>query len=342
MTFALVAAGVGAAGAIGGAVISSNASKNAAATQANAANSASQVQQNEFNTINAENAGNRNLGYGADDLLAQLYGIGNPTAAGAGNYYPGTQGGTTISNAGPTSLPGAVAPGAPAGGAGGGLALPPGATPGGSAGLVGGGGASGAGSLGVGTGTGTGIPNYSPSAGGASAPVGGAAQNPNYSNFYNSPGYQFTLSQGEQAINRNASANGSLYGTQTLGALNNYAQGAASTQYNNYVNQLMSMAGLGQAATNTTSAAATNVGNNISNNTISAGNANASGVLGSASSWNGALNGIQGAVNNSGLVTNPSTNDGNPYNLGGSTPVAPAGSHLTYDANGNITGSSPD
>jgi len=328
MTMALIAGGVAAAGAIGGAVISSDASKNAASQQANSAASASQVQQNEFNTINAENAGNRNLGYGADDLLAQAFGIANPTAAGASNYYPGTNSGTAVSNAGPTSLPGATAPtGAAAGGTGGGYSS---AISGSGSGLVGGGGASGPSLVAAGptavTGVsgasggaaspgGLGTANYTPTASGTNPAVGGASQNPNYSNFYNTPGYSFTLNQGENAIARGASANGGLYDTSTLGALNNYAQGAASTQYNNYVSQLMGMAGLGQSATNTTSQAATNTGNNISNNTISAGNANASGTLGSAGAWNGALTGVAGAVNNSGLVTNPSNNNGNPYAL---------------------------
>jgi hypothetical protein len=184
-----VAAGV-AAGSIGGALISSNASSNAASAQEQSDANATQLQQQEFNTVQGEYAPQRNLGYGADSLLAQLYGIPNPNAAATTSYYSGGAAGGGAGNATPASAPG------PAG-------------------------------------------------------------TPNYSGFYNSPGYQFTLQQGQQAINRQASANGNLYSTNTLAQLNNYSQGQASTQYNNYVQQLMGMAGLGGQATAGTASAAT-------------------------------------------------------------------------------------
>jgi predicted regulator of Ras-like GTPase activity (Roadblock/LC7/MglB family) len=223
-------AAIAATAVVGGAVISSQGAKSAAADQAGAANSAAQTQRDLFNAQAAYSAPQRNLGYGADSLLAQLYGIADPNAAGANSLYGANAAGASF-----------------AGGAG-----------------AGGSGTSGA-----------------PGTAGPSAP--------NFSNFYNSPGYQFSLNQGLNAINRNASANGSLYSSNTLGALNNYAQGAASTQYNNYVQQLMGLAGLGGSAVAGTNAAAQNAGNNISSTQLSAGNANASGVLGSAGAYAGAL-----------------------------------------------------
>ena len=52
------------------------------------------------------------------------------------------------------------------------------------------------------------------------------------------PGYQFQLQQGDNAINAAAAANGTLNsGNQAL-ALSNYNQGLAGTTYNNYVSQL--------------------------------------------------------------------------------------------------------
>ena len=125
--------------------------------------------------------------------------------------------------------------------------------------------------------------------GGGGAPGTAGPGTPNYNAFYNSPGYQFSLSQGQNAINRQASANGSLYSSNTLGALGAYTAGAAGTQYNNYVQQLMGLAGLGGSAVAGTNAAAQNAGNNISSAQLSAGNANASGVLGSAGAWTGAI-----------------------------------------------------
>jgi len=52
---------------------------------------------------------------------------------------------------------------------------------------------------------------------------------------------------------------------------------------------LMGLAGLGGSAVAGTNAAAQNAGNNISSAQLSAGNANASGVLGSAGAWGGAV-----------------------------------------------------
>ena len=98
--------------------------------------------------------------------------------------------------------------------------------------------------------------------------------------FYNSPGYQFSLSQGEGAINKQAAAGGSLYSSNTLGALNNYAQGTASNQYNNYISQLMGMAGMGNQASAGVGTAATATGQGVANSYGNIGNANANGILG--------------------------------------------------------------
>lgn len=224
----LAAAAVVAGGTVASAEISSSAAKNAANAQAGAAGAAAQTQRDLFNAQAAYSAPQRNLGYGADSLLAQLYGIPDPNAAGANSQYGANAAGDA---------------------------------------LAGGGGGSGS--------------------SGAPGTAGPGA--PNYNAFYNSPGYQFALSQGQNAINRNASANGSLYSSNTLGALSNYTAGAAGQQYNNYVQQLMGLAGLGGSAVAGTNSAAQNAGNNISSTQLSAGNANASGVLGSGGAWSGAV-----------------------------------------------------
>lgn len=121
---------------------------------------------------------------------------------------------------------------------------------------------------------------------------GGAA--PNYSAFYQSPGYKFQLQQGEGEINKQAAANGGLYSSNTLGALNNYAQGTASTSYQNYLQSLMQMAGFGNAANATSASAATATGAGMSNSIMSGGNAAAAGQLGVGNAF---ANGIQGFGN---------------------------------------------
>lgn len=131
----------------------------------------------------------------------------------------------------------------------------------------------------------------------------GAASKPNYSAFNNSPGYQFALGQGQNAINKQAAASGGLYSSNTLGALSNYNTGMASTQYNSYVNQLLSMAGLGNAAASGVGSAATATGQGVANSYGNIGNAQASGILGQSNAFSNAL-GQGGNLLNS-YLTNP-------------------------------------
>jgi hypothetical protein len=140
--------------------------------------------------------------------------------------------------------------------------------------------------------------------GGVTGPAGSktttGSPNPNYSAFYNTPGYQFSLNQGEAAINKSAAASGGLYSSNTLGALGGYAAGAASTEFNSYINQLTTMAGLGNAASSGVGSAATATGAGVANSLQNAGNAQMAGVLGSSNAFTNAL----GSVTNSPLIRN--------------------------------------
>lgn len=128
---------------------------------------------------------------------------------------------------------------------------------------------------------------------------------PNYSSFDNSPGYQFSLQQGQNSINKAAAASGNLYSSNTLAALSNYNTGAAGQQYNSYVNQLMTAAGLGNAAASGVGSAATATGGEIGNNANLAGSAAAAGTLGQANAFSNALgsfgnnNSLMGSLYNS-------------------------------------------
>lgn len=77
---------------------------------------------------------------------------------------------------------------------------------------------------------------------------GTAAQTAAQANFANTPGYQFALGQGLNSVNANAAATGQLLSGNNQEAINNYAQGTASQQYNNYINQLQNMASGGLSA----------------------------------------------------------------------------------------------
>lgn len=77
---------------------------------------------------------------------------------------------------------------------------------------------------------------------------GTEAQTAAQQGFQNSPGYQFALQQGLNAINADAAAKGQTLSGNTMEGINNYAQGTASQQYNNYINQLQNLASGGLTA----------------------------------------------------------------------------------------------
>jgi len=79
--------------------------------------------------------------------------------------------------------------------------------------------------------------------------------------FYNSPDYQFTLSEGQKALDRSASARGMLMSGQQQKATQRFGQNLASTQYNNYMNRLGGLMASGQNAAVQTGGAAQNYGN---------------------------------------------------------------------------------
>lgn len=115
----------------------------------------------------------------------------------------------------------------------------------------------------------------------------------NPQNLQNTPGYQFSLNQGEQAINNSAAARGVLNSGGTQASLNNYAQGAASTQYQtalqNYNTQnqqtygmLSGLANYGQTANQQMATLGTSTANNMSSNTMGGANASSAALMASA------------------------------------------------------------
>lgn len=106
----------------------------------------------------------------------------------------------------------------------------------------------------------------------------GLSGTPDYSAFNNSPGFQFSLGQGNQAINRTAAANGSLYTPNTLSNLSQFNTGYASQNYNNYIGQLLQSAGLGAQGNAGLAQGITTTGNNISQLQQNQGNAQAGGA----------------------------------------------------------------
>lgn len=150
-------------------------------------------------------------------------------------------------------------------------------------------------------GYGEGDPNQGPIDPNTGQPMGaevtpGAPGQPNYNAFFNSPDYQFTRDQGQQVVERSASARGGLFSGNTGAALQQYGQGLASTQIGNYTNRLASLAGIGQSSVQNTGQLGFNTGQGISDSLISGGNARASGIIGSNNAYADALGSLGGVA----------------------------------------------
>lgn len=93
------------------------------------------------------------------------------------------------------------------------------------------------------------------------------------------PGYQWQLSQGVNALDRSAAARGLLTsGAQQKGLLS-YGQGLADQTYNNYLANIASLSSGGQNAAAQQGAYSTNAANNIANLYGQMGQAQAQGIL---------------------------------------------------------------
>lgn len=311
-------AGIGAAGSLGGAAVASAGANSAADTQSQAATQAAQLsaqsaanqlgfQQSVYNTGQNQEAPYLGAGYGALANLSNLLGINGqqgvqqPTGTaqqasggGMGQQVPGAIG--AIANAVPqTSSPGAVG----------------GVTPGSAVGSL-----QGLNSL------------VNPSLGAA----GSLGQRwnqtftqPTLEQAQQNPGYQFQLQQGQQALQRAQTANGSSLTAGANKSLENYTQGLAQTDYQNVYNnalqnyqtnynsfmgsqaqqfnQLASLAGVGQTAANQLNVAgqnaAANQANTLNTTTAQQNNANQSaaaargtGYLSSGNLYGSALSGV--------------------------------------------------
>jgi hypothetical protein len=126
-------------------------------------------------------------------------------------------------------------------------------------------------------------------------------------NLQTTPGYQFQLGQGDNAINAAAAAGGTLNSGNQATALSNYNQGLAGNTYQSAVSNLAPFLGLSE---NSASGAAGVLGGETSaltgnNNTLAqllqgtfagAGNAQASGQLAQAASGQSLLGGLLGGA----------------------------------------------
>lgn len=125
------------------------------------------------------------------------------------------------------------------------------------------------------------------------APPGGTAganDNQPYGGFTASPGYQFRLDQGVQAVERSAAARGLLRSGSAAKAIQRYGEGLAASEYDAYNQRLMTLAGFGQGAAATNAATGATATNSITQALMASGNARASSYANTGSSINSGIN----------------------------------------------------
>lgn len=111
--------------------------------------------------------------------------------------------------------------------------------------------------------------------------------------FTQTPGYQFGLDQGMQAIEGSAAARGNLMSGSTLQALQSFGQDYATNAYDNWLNRVGGIMSTGQASAGQQAALGQNFANNQSNILSQKGNALAAGQAGFA---NNIMQGVNNAV----------------------------------------------
>ena len=265
---AIVAAGIGAVGAIGGGLIASGGAKSAANAQAQAAREAQAAQEKQFNRQVELQEPFRQGGLTAQSRIFELLGLQDPNARAPSG--PAAYGLTEI------TMPGL---------GGGGLKIYrdkqgnivkdinayKAANP---------------------------LPAAAPS-----ADFGKYGRDFGIADFEADPGYAFRQSEGMKALERSAAARGNLLSGSSMKGIQRFGQDLASQEYgnaynryqinrSNQLNPLQSLMGAGQSSTNTLTNASAQFGNASAQNAMNAGAARASGYVGSANALGGALSSI--------------------------------------------------
>jgi hypothetical protein len=129
--------------------------------------------------------------------------------------------------------------------------------------------------------------------------LGGASGNQSaLTSLQNSPGFQFTQQQGDNAINAAAAANGTLNSGNQLTALSNYNQGLANTTYNNYVSQLQPFLSAANSAASGIGNIFTGLGTGLNSNALASGNAALGVDTGIGQAWANAENAAGNGASN--------------------------------------------
>lgn len=121
-----------------------------------------------------------------------------------------------------------------------------------------------------------------------------------FSQFQNTPGYQFPLQQANLATNRALASSGLIGSGGALRDLSQLNAGYASQGFNQYVSGIQGLANNGQQAATSLGNIGVGTGAQIGQAETNAGNASAQGIYNTASSWNGAIQGVIGSLSGNG------------------------------------------
>jgi len=265
---------VGAAATIGSAVVGSNAAGSASQAQRDAANTAAQTQLQMYNQTRSDLLPYNTLGSNAFSQLANYFGFGGPSqpsysqTIGAPAGYGGSASYGGFGGIGGFGDYSNLSPGSTGGLSLSGFNLP--------SNLVGG--------------QRFGNPvNTTPLQGGGTQGV------PNFGALTSAleqfPGYQFALSQGQQALDRSAAARGQVLSGAQLKDSQAYGQGLAlNGVWQPFVSELNTAASLGENAAATTGNNGATAANGIAQSQLAAGQASAAGTIAQGNIFSSALN----------------------------------------------------
>lgn len=112
----------------------------------------------------------------------------------------------------------------------------------------------------------------------------------NFQRFYDSPDYQFRVSEGQRDIGNSFAARGGAASGNALRALTEFNQNLAASEFGNWFNRRAGLAGMGTAAGSAVGQAGQNATNALMGSQQAMGDARASGIMGGVNSAANAIN----------------------------------------------------
>lgn len=121
---------------------------------------------------------------------------------------------------------------------------------------------------------------------------GGQAQQDAYGAFRDTPGYQFSLDQGNTSMNRSAAARGGALSGRTLVDAQKLGQGLADQNFGDYYGRLSSLFGTQLGAASDLAGGYRGEGSQLGSLAQLMGQVRADGTMGRANNWSTMLNGM--------------------------------------------------